>query len=156
MFSYSNCFACLIFDYIFSCIIYFSLRMSYKRSFGRLLQVHSICTVNSIQISVAGNFWCCTWLLKIIYYRNFLGLRYAYIVVKHNYNYRIYERNWCHSIILNIIFCRQVTAVQASDVIVTNTMDSDDDLQVQLYVQRMGEVISQQVVIDAVNVSNVN
>ena len=40
--------------------------------------------------------------------------------------------------------------------IVTNTMDSDDDLQVQLYVQRMGEVISQQVVIDAVNVSNVN
>ena len=40
--------------------------------------------------------------------------------------------------------------------IVTNTMDSDDDLQVQLYVQSLGEVISQQVVIDAVNVSNVN
>ena len=54
---------------------------------------------------------------------------------------------------LNFIFCRQVTAVQASDVIITSTMDSDDGLQVQLYVQRMGVVISQQIVIDAVNVS---
>ena len=58
--------------------------------------------------------------------------------------------------LLNFIFCRQVTAVQASDVIVTNTMDSDDGLQVQLYVQRTGEVVSQQVVIDAVNVSSVS
>ena len=41
-----------------------------------------------------------------------------------------------------------------SDVIVTNTMDSDNGLQVQLYVQSVGEVISQQVVIDAVNVRN--
>ena len=40
--------------------------------------------------------------------------------------------------------------------IVTNTMDSDDGLQVQLYVQRMRKVISQQVVKDAVNVSSVN
>ena len=40
--------------------------------------------------------------------------------------------------------------------IVTNIIDSDNGLQVQLYVQRMREVISQQVVIDAVNVSNVN
>ena len=41
-----------------------------------------------------------------------------------------------------------------SDVIVTNTMDSDNGLQAQLYVQSVGEVISQQVVIDAVNVRN--
>ena len=40
--------------------------------------------------------------------------------------------------------------------IVTNIIDSDNGLQVQLYVQRMREVISQQVVIDAVNVSSVN
>ena len=38
--------------------------------------------------------------------------------------------------------------------IVTNTMYSDNGLQVQLYVQSVGEVISQQVVIDAVNVRN--
>ena len=36
--------------------------------------------------------------------------------------------------------------------IVTNASDSDNGLQVQIYVQSMGEVISQQVVIDAVNV----
>ena len=41
-----------------------------------------------------------------------------------------------------------------SDVIVTNTMYSDNGLLVQLYVQSVGEVISQQVVIDAVNVRN--
>ena len=34
-------------------------------------------------------------------------------------------------------------------------MDSDNGLQVQLYVQSMREVISQQVVIDAVNVRSI-
>ena len=36
--------------------------------------------------------------------------------------------------------------------IVNSTMDNDDGLQVQFYVQSMGKVLSQQVVIDAVNV----
>ena len=50
------------------------------------------------------------------------------------------------------IFCRLFTVVQASDVIVTGTMDGDGGLQIQFYVQGMRDVISQQVVINAITV----
>ena len=53
-----------------------------------------------------------------------------------------------HFIYLFFLFCRH----QVSEVIVTSANDSDYGLHVQIYVQSMGEVILQQVVIDAVNV----
>ena len=55
----------------------------------------------------------------------------------------------------HLIFYYSSSRHQVSDVIVTSTMDSDNGLQVQLYVQSMREVISQQVVIDAVNVRSI-